>query len=118
MVHKSSALQELTFKSPYILTYPLTFLPLLYLETNSMRKHQPIWEQLKLTSTVSIAAEEKLHARIVKAVIKEKSSDLAWKYLQLDKGKKWKISYTKEGKLITFKLIDISEQIAINLNNL
>ena len=67
-----------------------------------MRKYQPIWIKLKDKGSASIAAHPLLHARIVKAVIKEK-----W----LDQGYKLQIlpyytvlSYTKEGAKITFTL--------------
>lgn len=83
-----------------------------------MRKYQPIWELLKLTRTASIAAEPKMHPRIIKAVIKEKYSDAGWKYLQVEEGKKWKLSFKVDSKLIVFKLVDISDQLSINLNNL
>jgi hypothetical protein len=83
-----------------------------------MRKHQPIWIQLKAIKTVSVAAEPKLHARIIKAVIKEKHRDLGWSYIQLEAGMKWKLVSKVEGKLVTFKLVDVSHLIAININNL
>ena len=37
-----------------------------------MRKYQPIWLKLKRTGSASIAAHPLLHARIIKAVVKEK----------------------------------------------
>ena len=83
-----------------------------------MRKHQPIWEQLKAKKTVALAAEPKLHKRIIKAVIKEKHRDLGWSYVQLEEGKKWKLESEAQGKLVTFKLVDVSHLIAININDL
>ena len=69
-----------------------------------MRKYQPIWEQLKLHSTVSLSATPALHKRIIKAVIKEKLKDLGYKLICAESGTIKKLAYTTNGKLITFNL--------------
>lgn len=71
-----------------------------------MRKYQPIWEQLKQVNTVSIAADPCLHDRIAKGVKKEKDKDLGWRLLHAEQGKKSKLKIDKEGKAVTFTLVD------------
>lgn len=73
-----------------------------------MRKYQPIWEQVKLHSTASLAANPAMHARIIKAVRKEKYMDVGWKLLLSEQCKKYELKEKVEGKLITFYLVDIS----------
>lgn len=80
-----------------------------------MRKYQPIWKQIKLTNTASIAADKSAHARIIKAVRKEKNKDIGWKLLLGEKGVKYELHNKIEGKIITFYLVDISP---INLSDL
>jgi hypothetical protein len=86
--------------------------------TPKLRKHQPIWEQLKLKLSASVAAEPKFHARIIKAVINEKYEDIGWKCLCSEQELKYKLQYTSDNNLVAFKLIDISHTLPINLNNL
>lgn len=69
-----------------------------------MRKYQPIWERLKLYHTAKLAAPIGLHARIVKAVIKEKYMDIGWKLLCSETGNSYKLFYKIESTLITFSL--------------
>tara|TARA_R110000744_G_scaffold222789_5_gene341623 strand:- start:1 stop:252 length:252 start_codon:yes stop_codon:yes gene_type:complete len=75
-----------------------------------MRKYQPIWDRIKNIPehTASIAADPALHARITKAVIKEKDMDKGWAYLQLEQevSKKYKLECSSEGKVLTFTLVD------------
>lgn len=73
------------------------------------RFYSPIWEKLKQmppseasTIGVSITANRLLHARIIKAVIKEKWMDIGFK-LQLE-DKKAKLSYKTKHAVITFYL--------------
>ncbi len=47
--------------------------------TQAMRLYQPIWEKLKREGKASVTANRVLHARILKAVIKEKWLDLGYK---------------------------------------
>lgn len=74
-----------------------------------MRKYQQIWEKLKALSPdaassvgISISANPILHARIIKAVTKEKYRDLAYK-LQLDSRTATMTSHVS-GQVVTFKL--------------
>lgn len=73
-----------------------------------MRKYQSIWEQIKKTSTASLAADLPAHARIIKAVRKEKHKDVGWKLLLLEQGTKYELHEKIEGKIITFYLVDVS----------
>lgn len=73
------------------------------------RFYQPIWDKLKsmppseaATIGVSINANRLLHARIIKAVIKEKWKDIGFK-IQLD-DKTAKLSYMTKHAVITFYL--------------
>lgn len=47
----------------------------------TMRTYAPIWSRLKKEMKVSVTANRVLHGRIIKAVIKEKWSDLGYKIL-------------------------------------
>ena len=69
-----------------------------------MRKYQRIWEALKSYHTVSLEAELTMHARIIKAVRKEKNIDLGWKLLSLELGKKYVLTESVSGSVITFTL--------------
>jgi uncharacterized membrane protein len=69
-----------------------------------MRKYERIWKQLKQTKTSKLEAPLELHARIVKAVIKEKHKDLAFKYISAELGNSYKLAYEIEGLVITFTL--------------
>ena len=69
-----------------------------------MRKYQPIWEQLKLTGTASLAAPLTAHRRIVLAVRKEKTKDIGWKYQNLEAKKRWKLIDSSTDSLLTFTL--------------
>ena len=69
-----------------------------------MTKYEPIWIQLKLHGTVSLAAPPELHRRIVLAVRKLKTKDTAWKYLCLEQKERWKLLDTSEDSLLTFSL--------------
>ena len=69
-----------------------------------MRKYQRIWEALKVSYSVSLEADTSMHARITKAVRKEKNIDLGWKLLSLEQGKKYVLTEEIEGRLIKFKL--------------
>jgi len=45
-----------------------------------MRQYQPIWERIKKHSYASLVAPIKNHKKIIKAVIKEKNMDSAYKF--------------------------------------
>lgn len=44
------------------------------------RQYYPIWKQLKLDHEVRVAVPRPLHARVIKAVTKEKWMDIEYKY--------------------------------------
>jgi hypothetical protein len=69
-----------------------------------MRKYEPIWLQLKIKGTVSLAAPPTHHRRIILAVRKEKTKDIGWKVLCLEKRERWKLEDTSTDSLLTFSL--------------
>jgi len=73
-----------------------------------MRKYQPIWNALNKppSYTATLAADPALHARIIKAVIKEKDMDKGWALLMLEDKKKFKLAYASQGKILSFTLIE------------
>lgn len=73
-----------------------------------MRQYQPIWEQIKVHKTAVIVAPSFLHARIIQAVMKERSLDLPFrKLLQKHHIKMELIKKVDEKKdTITFKLVE------------
>lgn len=46
-----------------------------------MRQYQAIWEQIKLAKRATIVAPAHAHARIIQAVMKERSADLPFRRL-------------------------------------
>ena len=67
-----------------------------------MRKYEPIWIKLKKEGSASIAAHPLLHARIIKAVTKEKWKDDGYKleilpYFTI-------LTNERRGSMITFTL--------------
>ena len=73
------------------------------------RQYEPIWLKLKSmppreaeTIGVSIIANRLLHARIIKAVIKEKWMDIGFK-IELD-DRRARLDYVKKNSEITFYL--------------
>ena len=68
------------------------------------RKYQDIWEALKATGTCSIAAPRPLHARILKAVVKEKYNDLGYKVLLAETSQKATVTHVRNGSTIRFIL--------------
>jgi hydroxyacyl-ACP dehydratase HTD2-like protein with hotdog domain len=85
-----------------------------------MRKYQRIWEQVKNNPNkpVSLAAEYSMHERIIKAVTKEKSQDLGWKMLMLERGEKYALMHDVDAKCIVFYLVDVSHQLRIGIDSL
>jgi hypothetical protein len=67
-----------------------------------MRKYYPIWSKLKQHGTASLAAHPLLHARIIKAVTKEKWMDTSFKLQTLPYY--FAMTYEVKGNMITFKL--------------
>lgn len=71
---------------------------------NIPSRYQPIWDEIKKSGTATIVAPQILHKRIIKAVIKRKDVDLAYKFLCDEQHRKAKLAYKTEGNLITFSL--------------
>lgn len=69
-----------------------------------MRKYESAWIELKNNGTVRIAAHRSLHRRIIKAIIKEKDIDLAFKLSCAEKYVKTAICYSRNTSVITFNL--------------
>lgn len=67
-----------------------------------MRTYEPVWSRLKRDKVVSITANRLLHARIIKAVTKEKWLDLGFKMEIAPRIAK--LTSTVQGSIITFKL--------------
>ena len=68
------------------------------------RKYQPAWEKLKLENIVRIAAHPAVHARILKAVIKEKDMDLVYKMKMADDCKSAIISHKRNSGELVIRL--------------
>jgi hypothetical protein len=79
-----------------------------------LRLYEPIWLSLKKHKTCTILVPTHLHARVIKAVIKEKWLDNTFK-----KREGWRqqyLSYHISGNEITFKLsYRVTELIAKDL---
>ncbi len=73
---------------------------------NHRSRYSPIWETLKVNGECRITATPALHPRIIKAVIKRKNVDIAYKHTLLSESipKKAKLQYHIQGSLITFTL--------------
>lgn len=71
-----------------------------------MRKYQAIWEQVKATGRAQVKAAPALHGRIIKAVRKEKSSDLAFRLLTSELNKKYNLISVSVSATIVFTLED------------
>jgi hypothetical protein len=78
-----------------------------------MRKYYPIWSKLKQSKdgTASIVAHPLLHARIIKAVTKEKWMDTSFKLQVLPYY--FAMTYEVKGNMITFKLTKFLSSQAI-----
>lgn len=68
------------------------------------RLYEPIWEKIRDTGECKIAAPPAAHKRIIKAVVKEKGIDLAFKVLSAEKWRWNKLEYQINGSLIIFTL--------------
>lgn len=71
-----------------------------------MRLYQPIWDSLKVNKEVTILASPEAHARIRKAVKKEKWSDVAFKFSE--DGKRLELKIWAEGNKLHFKLQELA----------
>lgn len=72
-----------------------------------MRKYEPIWATLRKDLKVTLAAPPQLHARIIKAVTKEKEKDYGFKLISSEAGKKYRLTYKSEQGKLTFTLTNI-----------
>lgn len=84
-------------------------------------KYAPIWEKLKKSSPVSIAAPIESHRRIIKAVIKEKWKDAGYKLLLAEKALEATLEVRKDSsnpKVIHFSLVTRTKLAYIGLDNL
>lgn len=84
------------------------------------RQYQPIWEALKALSAkdaatkgVSITAPRPLHSRIIKAIIKEKWSDVAFKVTLYHKGRHAILSHVRQHSVLTFYLTYYVDHITV-----
>lgn len=68
------------------------------------RKYEPIWEKIKRDGFCKIAAPKPLHARIIKAVVKEKYNDTAFKFLAAESWRWNRLTHTINGNEIVFTL--------------
>jgi len=72
----------------------------------TLRKYEPIWIEVKSSGKAALTADPRLHARIKKAVIKEKDNDLGFKLTASEEGKKYKLTVVSTGQVLTFNLDD------------
>jgi hypothetical protein len=71
-----------------------------------MRKYQSIWLQLKSSpkKTQVVLHPAHLHARLIKAVLKERTMDTGFRYELAEADSHAKVLTSSEGNLITFRL--------------
>lgn len=67
-------------------------------------RYQPIWDTLKKNNHAKLVAPVVLHRRIIKAVIKRKDVDLAFKVECGEQHRKAKLGYRVAGNAIEFYL--------------
>lgn len=86
-----------------------------------MRKYEPIWNLVKTKNVASIVAPQSNHARVIKAVTKEKYNDEGYKLQLAEKGLKatLDISYHSDNPdKITFSLSFKYDESCIGVHNL
>lgn len=71
------------------------------------RHYAPIWSELKSKQSCEITAHKTVHARIKKALRKEKDEDLAYKFEcgELKNPVRAQLQMTSEGSILRFKLV-------------
>lgn len=69
-----------------------------------MRKYQPIWLKLKEQGKVIVVHPAHLHARLIKAVYKERTMDTGFRLELSEQDRRAAIRASSEGNFITFKL--------------
>lgn len=75
-------------------------------------KYSPIWESLKKDKSCRITAPTPLHARIIKAVIKRKDLDLAYKLELGEANSRARLGYARNGSIIRFWLV-VTKEITV-----
>jgi hypothetical protein len=80
-----------------------------------MRKYQPIWERLKVERVAQVSAPPKMHARIIKAVRKEKWEDHHWRRMLRNQNYLHHIESTRKGEIITFNLVLVKQFMLTDL---
>lgn len=71
-----------------------------------MRHYEALWTELKTTGKCRIVAHKAYHARIIKAIWKEKNIDLAFRQecLEAIPPKEYRTATSIEGSVINFTL--------------
>lgn len=69
-----------------------------------MRQYEPAWKKLKAEGKVVIAAHPLVHARIYKALRKEKDMDLVYKLQCEDDGKQARLYSTRNASQLIISL--------------
>ena len=69
------------------------------------RLYEPIWDQLKLTQFCATEVPKHLHARVLKAVTKEKNIDVAFKDLMDSHNRTFVLETRIENKIMIFRLV-------------
>lgn len=68
------------------------------------RLYQPAWNTIKLNGSIRLSAEAHLHARIYKAIRKEKDMDTVYKYEMAERGDAGWLSSSSKGTVLTIVL--------------
>lgn len=71
---------------------------------SSMRKYQPIWLELKTKNEVLVVHPNHLHARLIKAVLKERTMDTGFRLELSELNRYAKVFFRSTGNYITFTL--------------
>lgn len=72
--------------------------------SNCVRQYQQLWERLKAQGKLTISVPPSLQRRVIKAVMKERTSDLVFRYEIGEEDKKCKIRHKISGTFIHFTL--------------
>lgn len=69
------------------------------------RRYEPIWHQLKTTGKCKVSIHKVFHARLKKAVLKEKNEDLGFKLELSEKGQRARLKVVQTTNILEFILI-------------
>jgi len=69
-----------------------------------VRKYQPIWNTLKQKKRVVVVHPAHLHARLIKAVLKERTMDTGFRYELAEANRNAKVLSNSDGNMISFRL--------------